>query len=230
MLVIQKCIETFWLWSCVGHLGNPTVHNFGSFSTTPESATCRSWFLLQDSCRNTCRSHSWMCLERYTIKSAPTTDFLSHHAFKSFHSWTPEVSPPLGWKISHVHPGSRLITLPASLFSWQEANFLLPNEATPPSIHDHVEGYTMHSTWHVLSKLCKPWLQRTNPKQNKQKSHQSAGQLWNPIKTHWFDSFSLIFLQFQESTLKNTPTSVTAVTVAERGAWCSRARSPKKSP
>lgn len=94
MLVIQKCIESFWLWSCVGHLGNPTVHNFGSFSTTPESATCRSWFLLQDSCRNTCRSHSWMCLERYTIKSAPTTDFLSHHAFKSFHSWTPEVSPP----------------------------------------------------------------------------------------------------------------------------------------
>ena len=227
-MVIQKCIETVWLWSCVGHLGNPTVHNFGSFSTTPESATCRSWFLLQDWCPNTCRSHSWMCLERYTIKSAPTTDFLSHHAFKSFQSWTPEVSPPpLGEKSlmsiladwSHFqHPSSHG---KKQTFCFQTKQLRLPSTT--------MLNNTMHSTWHVLSKLCKPWLQRTDPKQNEQKSHQSAGQLWNPIKTHWL-GVSLIFLQFQESTLKNTPTSVTAVTVAERGAWCSRARSPKKSP
>ena len=41
-----------------------------------------------------CGSHRWMCLERYTIKSAPTTDFLSHHAFESFHSRNPRSVPP----------------------------------------------------------------------------------------------------------------------------------------
>ena len=166
-------------------------------------------------------------LERYTIKSAPTTDFLSttvststisifeQHVYidtilatmnlDHLKSQKYKVRDPKSGKRQTLRFQAEQFCLPAALFSVKQFEILEQVTFQDPSLSQ-------------TPQLCFFAFLKDN--------YVSQSHNWEAQNSRG----SLLFILIRPFTGSRPRTSVTALTVAERGAWCSNARSPKNSP